>query len=270
MSRTQLKRFENCVPFRYIEHAKISVDNHVVVASDQKGKTQIQAGDYGVLLLGPGTSLTHAAIKQISANGSSIAWVGQGSVKTYAVGHGRSTTDRLASLQAKAWANSRTRVLVAKRLLKERLGKRLPGNDILKLQGLEGLFMRSLYEEWSQKTQVPWLGRKTAGVWEDLDPINRALSVAYSCLYGVCHAALATTGFLPQLGFIHTGDARSFVYDVADLYKWKIAVPVAFKCTKENPREKLEHRVRTRMEERALSNCFMKRIVRDVKSVLES
>ena len=39
---------------------------------------------------------------------------------------------------------------------------------------------------------------------------------------------IVALGCSPGLGFVHTGHERSFVYDIADLYKAEITIPAAF------------------------------------------
>ena len=54
------------------------------------------------------------------------------------------------------------------------------------------------------------------------------ISAANACLYGVTEAAILVAGYSPAVGFLHTGRPLSFVYDVADVYKFEVSVPVAF------------------------------------------
>src|SRR5205814_5372411 len=116
--------------------------------------------------------------------------------------------------------------------------------SLQQIRGMEGIRVRRAYERASQETGLPWSGRSyRRDRWEVADPINRALSSANSCLYGICHAAIVSAGYSPALGFIHTGKMLSFVYDVADLYKPEIAIPIAFQATA-NRADQLERRFR--------------------------
>ena len=103
--------------------------------------------------------------------------------------------------------------------------------------------------------------------WADADPINRALSAANSCLYGVCHAAIVAAGFSPALGFIHTGKMLSFVYDVADLYKTETSIPIAFQAAA-GPPIGVERRVRTRCREVFTERRLLARLVPDIQFAL--
>jgi len=93
-----------------------------------------------------------------------------------------------------------------------------PGLTLQQIRGKEGMRVRAAYARASEETGVPWHGRAyQQGAWAAADPVNRALSAANSCLYGICHAAIESAGFSPAIGFVHTGRMLSFVYDVADL-----------------------------------------------------
>lgn len=61
------------------------------------------------------------------------------------------------------------------------------------------------------------------------------MSSATSCLYGVTEAAVLAAGYSPAIGFIHTGKPRSFIYDIADLFKFETVVPVAFQVASKAP-----------------------------------
>ncbi len=115
---------------------------------------------------------------------------------------------------------------------------------------------------------MPWSGRNyTRDKWSNADPVNRALSAANACLYGICHAAILSAGFSPALGFIHTGKMLSFVYDVADLYKADITIPAAFRAATENL-VGLERRVRMTCRDEFVSTRLLERIIPDIQTAL--
>jgi CRISPR-associated protein Cas1 len=97
--------------------------------------------------------------------------------------------------------------------------------------------------------------------------VNRALSSANSCLYGVCHAAIVSAGYSPALGFIHTGKQLSFVYDIADLYKTEITIPLAFEVVAEGETD-LEGRVRRACRDEFHGRRLLSRIVPDLERAL--
>lgn len=127
---------------------------------------------------------------------------------------------------------------------------------------------RAAYAAMSAETGVKWRGRdyKQAN-WGASDPVNRALSAANACLYGVCHAAIVATGFSPALGFLHVGKQLSFVYDIADLYKVELTIPMAFQVVAESSAD-VESRVRRLCRESFYSGKLLERIVPDLQSVV--
>ena len=200
------------------------------MASTGSGTTAIPVATIGTLLLGPGTKITHQAVVTIADHGCGISWTGEENVRFYAAGAGRSSTTRLAERQAEIWANPKTRLRMARHLYQ----MRFPGEDVARLslnqlRGREGARVRRAYRQASIATGVPWTRRdydRTS--FANSDPINQALSVANSCLYGICHAAINAVGLNPALGFIHAGDRNSLVFDIADLYKADTSIPAPF------------------------------------------
>ena len=139
---------------------------------------------------------------------------------------------------------------------------------VQQLRGMEGIRVREAYARASRDTGVPWHGRNyDRSDWRAADPVNRALSAANSCLYGVCHAAILSTGYSPALGFIHTGKQLSFVYDIADLYKVDLTIPVAFQAAAEGLGE-LERKVRLRCRDAFRESRLVKRIIPDIRRAL--
>ena len=99
--------------------------------------------------------------------------------------------------------------------------------------------------------------------WEAATPINRALSAANSCLYGICHAAIVSVGYSPALGFVHTGKALSFVYDIADVYKTETSVPAAFRAAQSEAAD-VERAARHALREQFHSSRLLGQIVSDI------
>jgi CRISPR-associated protein Cas1 len=87
--------------------------------------------------------------------------------------------------------------------------------------------------------------------------------VANSCLYGVCHAAIVSIGLSPALGFFHHGNQRSFVWDVADLYKVQLTLPIAF-ATVAASSDNVATRVRRACRDAFFAERILERIVPDV------
>jgi CRISP-associated protein Cas1 len=142
------------------------------------------------------------------------------------------------------------------------------GLTIEQIRGHEGVRVRDAYARIARETGVGWSGRAyRRDDWGSADPVNRALSAANACLYGVCHAAIVATGFSPGLGFVHVGKQLSFVYDIADLYKVEVTVPAAFRAVREGV-DKIESRVRRTCRELFHSSRLLERIVPDIQRVV--
>lgn len=225
----------------------------------------------GVLILGPGTTISHKAMASIGENGASVVWVGERGVRMYASGRPLTHSSRLLMRQAKLVSNTRTRLAVARRMYQ----MRFPGEDVTsltmqQLRGREGARIRRVYRHWSRETGVEWKRREFDP--EDYDAgseINKALSAAHFCLYGIAHAVIVSLGCSPGLGFVHTGHERSFVYDIADLYKAELSIPVAFETAAACP-EDVGSATRKNMRDALYDLSIMKRMVADITGLLSS
>lgn len=264
----ELPKFRDGLSYLYIEHAKIEQDQHSIALLTPEGFSSVPAASLGVLMLGPGTSITHAAVKSLAQNGCSVHWVGEEQQRFYASGTGETHSSRNLMRQAKLWANPHTHLEVVKRMYLMRFREKLPADITLEqLRGHEGVRVRQAYAKASEESGVAWAGRNyNKGKWADADPINRALSTGAASLYGVSHAAIVSSGYSPALGFIHVGKQLSFVYDIADLYKAECLIPVAFSVVAEST-DKVETRTRTALRETFRQSKLLERIVKDLHSL---
>ncbi len=266
----ELPRFSDSWSFLYLEHCRIEQDDLAIAFFDEKGKTAVPCATLSVLMLGPGTGITHAAVKTLTDNGCSILWCGDGGVRLYAQGMGESRNAANLLKQAKLCSTPELRLKVVRRLYEMRFLE--PLSDDLTLQqirGKEGVRVRTAYNRASKETGVVWSGRNyDRGNWKSADPINRALSAANSCLYGICHAAIVSSGYSPGLGFIHTGKLLSFVYDIADLYKVDITVPAAFTAVS-GSLFNVEREVRLACRKIFEEKRILSRIVNDIQYALD-
>lgn len=261
----ELPKFRDGLSYLYVEHAAIEQEAKAIALYDQGGVTLVPAAALGVLLLGPGTRITHAAVRALADNGCTVLWVGEGHGRFYAAGVGETRSAANLLRQARAWADPAAHLEVALRLYRFRFPGSLPeGLSLRQLRGLEGRRVRDCYAFWSRRTGVPWSGRSyDLGQWQAADPVNRALSAGAAFLYGLCHAAILSAGYSPALGFIHTGKQLSFVYDLADLYKTETVVPAAFLTVAESG-QGVETRVRRVLRERLQEVRLLERAVDDL------
>lgn len=256
--------------FLYLEHARIDQDGLAVCARDAAGTVSIPCATLSVLLLGPGTSITHAAIRNLADAGCLVVWSGEEGVRFYAQGMGETRSSRRLLRQAALVSNPSARPAVVRRMYEIQFpGPLGPGLSLQQIRGMEGIRVRDAYARLSRESGVAWSGRAyRRSRWSAADLPNRALSVANSALYGIAHAAIVSAGYSPSLGFIHTGMMRSFVYDVADLYKVEVTIPAAFWAVADGPAD-LERRVRTLCRDYFHASRLLERIIPDIERVLD-
>lgn len=255
--------------YLYVEHCRIDQEDKAIAVHDAGGKVPVPCATLTLLLLGPGTTITHAAIRALADNGCSVLWAGEQGVRCYAQGLGETRSAQHLLRQARLCVDPALHLRVVRRMYEVRFPDPLdPGLTLQQIRGKEGIRVRESYARASRETGVAWQGRSYQRAdWQASDPVNRALSAANSCLYGVCHAAIVSAGYSPALGFIHTGKMLSFVYDIADLYKAETTIPAAFRAVAEgggNPEGRVRRQCRDLFHERRL----LARIVEDIDRVL--
>lgn len=251
--------------YLYAERCRIDQDEKAIALQDMKGKTAVPCASLTLLMLGPGTTITHAAVKTLAENGCTVLWTGEGGVRLYAQGLGETRSARRLLHQARLCTNPTLRLKVVRRMYEQRFpGPLDDGLTLQQIRGKEGVRVRESYARASRESGVEWNGREyTRDDWKSADPVNRALSAANSCLYGVCHAAILSAGYSPGLGFIHTGKLLSFVYDIGDLYKAEITIPAAFQAVKDGE-EGMEGRIRRGLRDRFKDERLLARVVDDI------
>lgn len=264
-----LNRAEDRISFLYLERSVVHRDSNAITATDDRGVVHIPAASIGVLLLGPGTSVTHQAITLLAQHGATAVWVGERGVRYYAHGRSLASSSRLLIAQATAVSHRDRRLAVARTMYAMRFpGEDTTGLSMQQLRGKEGARVRRIYREHSKRTGVAWNQREyDKADFAGGDPINQALSAAHACLYGIVHAVIVAVGASPGLGFVHTGHERAFVYDIADLYKAEITIPAAFDLIAEGSTD-ISSDVRRRVRDRVHDGTLLERCVRDIRMLL--
>ena len=265
-----LPKVRDSASFLYVEHCRVEQEQHAVAIIDARGRVSVPCASITTLLLGPGTTITHAAIKNLSECGCLVAWVGEDVARFYAMGLGETRSARNVIRQAQLVSHPRSRMEVVRRLYRMRFDEP-PGKNLSlpQIRGLEGVRVREAYAQASRETGVAWHGRAyRRDSWQGADDINRALSTASSYLYGVCHAAIVSAGYSPALGFIHTGKALSFVYDIADLYRTETVIPVAFNCVAAQDLG-VDPSIRRTLRDALVERRVLDRIVADIGHALD-
>ena len=267
----ELPKLRDGLSYLYLEHGRIEQKHKAVeVVDKEKGRTMIPAAALAVLMLGPGTSITHAAVRALADNGCLIVWCGEDGTRCYAQGGGETRRAYHLLQQAELASDPKKRLQVVLRMYRYRFGEQLqPGLSLAQIRGLEGVRVRQGYARASREYGVPWHGRRyDRHNWNSGDPINRAISAANALLNGLCHAGIVSGGYSPALGFIHTGKQLSFVYDIADLYKVNVTIPLAFRVVAEST-ENLHARVRQACREAFKEHRLLKRILPDIENLLD-
>lgn len=216
----------------FVEKGRIDVLDGAFVVVDENGiRTHIPVGGFVCLMLEPGTRVSHAAVALAARAGTLLVWVGEAGVRVYAAGQpGGARADRLL-WQAKLALDEEARLKVVRKMYEMRFGEPAPERrSVDQLRGIEGARVRRMYELIARQHGVAWKRRNyDRGNWDATDIPNRCLSAATSCLYGLGEAAVLAAGYAPAIGFLHTGKPLSFVYDVADVFKFETVVPAAFR-----------------------------------------
>ena len=266
----ELPKLRDSLSYLYIEHAVLERRDGALLVLQETGRTAIPAANLCLLLLGPGTTVTHAAIKLLAESGCSVLWTGEDMAQLYAQGLGETRRGYHLLHQAAAASDPKKRLQVVLKMYEMRFTDALsPDLSLEQIRGMEGARVRAAYQSASRQYGVPWQGRNyDRRDWNASDPINRALSAANAVLNGVCHAAIVSGGYSPALGFVHTGKMLSFVYDVADLYKAELTIPLAFQTVAEGS-EHVETRVRTACREKFREEKLLERILPDIDHLLD-
>ncbi|MDE6091485.1 MAG: type I-E CRISPR-associated endonuclease Cas1e, partial [Ruminococcus sp.] len=261
-----LPQITDRITFLYLEHCKINRQDSAITVLDDKGITNIPSGIISVLMLGPGTEITHRAMELIGDSGISICWIGEHGVRYYAGGRPLTHSSRLILKQAELVSNQRKHLDVVKKMYNIRFpDEDVSGLTLQQLRGREGSRIRKVYKESSKKWGVPWNGREyNPEDFNASDLVNQALSAGHACLYGLAHAVICAIGCSPALGFVHVGHERSFVYDIADLYKAEITIPIAFEIAAQET-EDISRVIRHRVRDEMVKTRLIERMVKDIK-----
>ena len=265
-----LPKLRDSLSYIYIEHAVIEKDHYSVVSITKNGRTPIPIAAMTTLLLGPGTSITHDAIKNIVDCGCTVVWCGENDMKFYASGHGETRSASNLLKQAEMCMDPKLHLRVVRRMYELRFGNtHLDNTTLQQLRGMEGARVRDTYRQMAERYGVEWRGRNYKSTsWDDSDDINKAISYGNSLLYALCESAIVSLGYSPGLGFIHTGKLLSFVYDIADLYKLDTVIPVAFSVLS-SEHTSLYSYVRTECRKQFVKNKILSRIPEDIADIFE-
>ncbi len=255
----------------FVAYGRIDVkDGAFVVVDEVNGeRMHIPVGSVACIMLEPGTRVSHAAVKLAAVTGTLLIWVGEAGVRLYASGQpGGARSDKLL-YQAKLALDPDLRLKVVRRMFEQRFGEPAPERrSVDQLRGIEGARVRKIYELMAKQYGVVWKGRRyDPKEWDKSDVVNQCLSAATACLYGVTEAAVLAAGYAPAVGFVHSGKPLSFVYDIADLFKFDTVVPVAFRIAASKPVTP-DRAVRVACRDVFRQSKLLKRIIPAIEDVL--
>lgn len=255
-----------------VQKGRLEVDGQSLCIEDYRGvRYTVPAGSITAIMLEPGSTVTHAAVKLCAEHKTLLVWTGESGIRLYSAGYEGSSHSYRLLRQARIALDKRARLAVARAMYVFRFKDEAPAKrSIEQLRGAEGARVRQLYRKAAEAYGVPWEGRNyDRSDWAGQDLLNKALSSANSCLYGVCHAAILIAGYSPAIGFIHTGYGLAFVHDLADLYKMELCLPVAFGVVKQYSTD-VEMRVRHQMRDLMHKTQLLERIIPGIETLLDA
>jgi CRISP-associated protein Cas1 len=236
------------------------------------GDYQIPQQSVSIILLGPGSSVTHDALRILAAHGCALAAIGTGGIRFYSAPPLLPDTSVLARRQVMLWADSSTRVSIARAMFGIRFGEEVKARTLDMLRGMEGARLKRMYELTAQQCGVPWQGRRYDRKNPNAADIpNQAINHAASAVEAAAAIAVASTATIPQLGFVHEDSGQSFVLDIADLVRHDVMLPIAFSAAKQamrNPSESLDRLVRTRAAEMFNKEQVVAKLIDHIKALI--
>lgn len=271
VTRDTLPQVKDKYPFIYLERGRLEIDDASVKWIDcDANVVRLPIATLNCLLLGPGTTLTHEAVKVIAQSNCSLCWVGEDSLLFYASGQTPNADTRNMREQLKLSADPKKSVEVARRMYAKRFpAADLAGKVLKEMMGMEGYRVRAFYEQMGQKYGVGWQGRNyVPGKFELGDITNQVLTSCNAALYGILSSAVHSMGYSPHIGFIHSGSPLPFVYDLADLYKEYLCIDLAFSLTLEMAGHYNKHKVSAAFRQRVIETDLLGKVGQDIEAIL--
>ena len=271
ITRDSLPRVKDKYPFIYLERGRLEIDDSSIKWIDSEANVvPLPVATLNTLLLGPGTTVTHDAIKTAVAANCSVCWVGEDTLLFYAAGFLTTADTRNLKMQIELSAYPDKSVEVARRMFARRFpDAELAGKSLKEMMGMEGHRIRSLYQEKAKEYGVGWKGRNfIPGKFELSDVTNQVITSANAALYGILCSAVHSMGYSPHIGFVHSGSPLPFVYDLADLYKEHLCIDLAFALTRDMAGRYNKHSVSAAFRQRVIDMNLLGRLSDDITEIL--
>ena len=272
VTRENLPQVKDKYPFLYLERGRLEIDDSSVKWVDCDGNiVRLPIATINALLLGPGTVITHEAVKVLASSNCAVCWVGEDSLHFYAVGQSPTSDSRNMRKQMLLSADDKKSVEVARRMFARRFpSAQLAGKSLKEMMGMEGYRVRELYEQKAAEYGIGWKGRSfQPGKFEISDMANKILTSANAALYSILTSAVYSMGYSPHIGFIHSGSPLPFIYDLADLYKEHLCIDLAFSLTLDMAGKYDKAKVYAEFRKRVLDVGLLDKIGCDIQAILE-
>lgn len=271
VTRESLPQVKDKYPFLYLERGRLEIDDSSVKWIDSENNVvPLPVATLNALLLGPGTTVTHDAIKTAVSANCSVCWVGEDSLLFYAAGFLPTADTRNLKQQIELSANPEKSLEVARRMYARRFpDAELAGKNLKEMMGMEGYRVRALYQQKAEQYQVGWKGRTfTPGKFDLSDITNQVLTACNAALYGILCSAVHSMGYSPHIGFIHSGSPLPFVYDLSDLYKENLCIDLAFALTRDMAGRYDKHKVSAAFRQRVIEMDLLAALADDIPQML--
>lgn len=229
-SKVLLTRSSDRISLLYVEKARIEQSDYGVQIRQGNRVSEIPITALTCLILGPGCSITHRAVENIAKASCSICWMGSDQAVFYAYGEPATHKSKNILKQMRYHESKMLHTQVVRQMYQWRYpDEKVKSKSIAELRGAEGLKMRACYQKYAKEYRVDWDKRDYN--FMETDPVNQYLTALNQFMYAITQACIIIMGYSPAIGFIHTGHMQSFVFDIADLFKEEIIIPLAFKLT---------------------------------------
>lgn len=271
ITRDSLPQVKDKYPFLYLERGRLEIDDSSIKWIDADNNVvPLPVATLNALLLGPGTTVTHDAVKTAVSANCSICWVGEDSLLFYAAGFLPTADTRNLKQQIELASDKQKSLEVAQRMFARRFpDAELQGKSLQEMMGMEGHRVRSLYQQKAEEYQVGWKGRQfTPGKFELGDVTNQVLTSTNAALYGILCSAVHSMGYSPHIGFIHSGSPLPFIYDLADLYKEELCIDLAFSLTRDLAGRYDKHKVSAAFRQRVIAMDLLTKVGDDIQEML--
>ena len=241
----------------------------------------LDAGEYGIpfqslsmILLGPGSTVSHDALRLMARHGTALVAVGADGVRCYTAPPLMPDTSDIARRQMRAWGDpTGSRITIARKMYALRLGEVLPHQSLDALRGIEGSRMKRTYQTLSQRYGISWQGRR----YDRSNPLtadipNQAINHASVAVTSAAVIAVIAMGAIPQLGFIHEHSGDAFALDIADLFRDTILLPAALKSAKavmDDPTLDIERHTRRTIGDLLRTERVIPKMIDRIKTIFE-